>query len=234
MQKIPDNTIDSILCDLPYGITKNDWDVPIDMEALWLEYRRIIKNNGSIVLTASQPFATDLINGCRDLFRYDLIFEKTLGSGFLNAKRMPMRYHEHILIFYKGLPTYNPIMTKGKRKRGINKSETHGTNYGKKTRFNYAYDDKGKRYPKSIISISTGDRTKEQYHPTGKPLQLFEWLIETYTNQGDLVLDNCMGSGTTGVAALKLQRKFIGIEINKEYFNIATKRIADWQHQTRL
>lgn len=132
MKEMDDKCIDMILTDLPYGVTRNSWDIPIDLELLWKEYKRIVKHRGIVVLTATQPYATDIINSNRKYFRYDLIYEKTLGSGFLNARKMPMRYHEHILIFYDKLPTYNPIMMIGVRKRGINKAKTHGTNYGKR------------------------------------------------------------------------------------------------------
>ena len=226
LKQVDNKSVDMIFCDLPYGVTRNDWDKPLPIEELWQEYKRIIKDNGIIILTATQPFATDLINSCRELFRYDLIFEKTLGSGFLNAKRMPMRYHEHILIFYKNLPKYNPIMGQGNRKKGINKSTDNGSNYGKKTKFNYEYDDGGRRYPKSIIRISTGDRTKEQFHPTGKPVELLRYLIKTYTDEGDIVLDNCMGGGTTAVACKQLNRNFIGMELLDEYVKIANKRLG--------
>lgn len=222
---IPDKAIDMILCDLPYGTTKNNWDIVIPFVPLWEHYERIIKDNGAIVLTASQPFTTDLINSNRKLFRYDLVYEKTLGSGFLNAKRMPMRYHEDIIIFYKKLPIYNPIMWGGENKKGINKSTDNGTNYGKMTKFNRFYDDGGLRYPKSIIKISTGDRTKEQFHPTGKPVKLMAYLIKTYTNEGDLVLDNCMGSGTTARACIDLNRRWIGSELSPEYCKIWENRI---------
>ena len=225
MKELPDKSIDMVLCDLPYGTTQNKWDIIIPFKPLWKQYKRIIKDNGAIALTASQPFTTDLINSCRELFRYDLIYEKTLGSGFLNAKRMPMRYHEEILIFYKKLPTYNPIMGIGVKKKGINRSADNGTNYGKRTKFNQIYDDKGKRYPKSIITISTGNRTKGIFHPTQKPVALFEYLIETYTNKGDLVLDNCVGSGTTCVACQNLHRNFIGIEKEEKYCEIARERL---------
>jgi len=225
MKKIPDNSIDLVLTDPPYGTTKNDWDNVPDLDKLWKEYKRIGKDNCGFIMTSAQPFTTDLINSQRELFRYDLIYEKTLGSGFLNAKRMPMRYHEEILIFYKKLPTYNPIMGDGVRKRGINKSIDNGTNYGKRTKFNQKYDDGGKRYPKSIIRFSTGDRTKEQYHPTGKPLELISYLIKTYSKEGDLILDPFLGSGTTAVAARNLKRNYIGIEISKEYCEIAKQRL---------
>ena len=222
LSKLEDESIDLILTDPPYGITQNEWDIVPNLNKLWKKFDRISKVQ---ILTSCQPFTTDLINSNRKKFKYDLIFEKTLGSGFLNAKKMPMRYHEEILVFYKKLKTYNPIMGVGKRKRGINKSTSHGSNYGKKTKFDYKYDDEGTRYPKSIIKISTGDRTKEQYHPTGKPIALMKYLIKMYSNENDCILDCFLGSGTTMKACLELNRNCIGIEIEKKYIDITRKRL---------
>jgi site-specific DNA-methyltransferase (adenine-specific) len=201
---------------------------------LWKHYKRIIKDNGAIVLTASQPFTTDLINSNRKMFRYDLIYEKTLGSGFLNAKRMPMRYHEEVLIFYKSIPKYNPIMGRGINKKGIRKHDSNGENYGAKTNKNQVYDDKGTRYPKSIIKFKTGNRTTGQYHPTQKPVALFEYLIKTYTNEGDLVLDNCAGSCTTAVAAYNTNRDWICIEQEEKYCAIGRERYEKHTAQLKL
>jgi len=225
IKTFPGNTIDLILTDPPYGITKNKWDIIPNFEEMWNEFKRISKESCVVIMTSAQPFTTDLINSQRKLFRYDLIYEKTLGSGFLNAKRMPLRYHEEILVFYKKLPTYNPIMTEGVRKKGICKSSDNGENYGKRTKFNQTYDDKGKRYPKSVIKFSTGNRTKEKYHPTQKPVALFEYLIKTYTNEGDLILDPFAGSGTTGVACKNQNRNYILIEKEEKYCEIGKKRI---------
>lgn len=222
LSKLEDGSIDLVLTDPPYGITKNDWDIIPNLNILWNEFNRTSKVQ---ILTSNQPFTTDLINSNRKNFKYDLIFEKTLGTGFLNAKKMPMRYHEEILVFYKNLITYNPMMTVGKRKKGINKSDSHGSNYGKKTKFNYKYDDMGTRYPKSVIKISTGDRTKEQYHPTGKPIALMKYLIKTYSNENDYILDCFLGSGTTMKACLELNRNCIGIEKEKKYIDITKKRL---------
>jgi site-specific DNA-methyltransferase (adenine-specific) len=225
MKDIPDKSIDLVLTDPPYGTTRNDWDKVPDLDKLWNELKRIGKDNCGFIMTSAQPFTTDLINSQRELFRYDLVYEKTLGSGFLNAKKMPMRYHEEVLVFYRNLPTYNPIMGQGVRKKGINKSADNGTNYGKRTKFNQEYDDGGKRYPKSIIRFSTGDRTKEQYHPTGKPTELMGYLIKTYSNENSLILDPFMGSGTSCVGAKQLNRSYIGIEISPKYCKIAQERL---------
>jgi len=221
MKLIPDKSIDMILCDLPYGTTRNKWDAVIPFEPLWREYERIIKDNGAIVLTASQPFTSALVVSNIKLFRYDLTWDKSQVTGFLNAKKMPLRRHEDILVFYKKQPTYNPQFSIGKPyriKRG------HDTpNYGKQTANETVSD--GRRYPTSIIEIP--QKREKGGHPTQKPVALFEYLIKTYTNEGEVVLDNCMGSGTTAVAALKTNRRFIGFEIVSEYVEIANKRIKE-------
>jgi len=229
MKRIPDNSIDMILADLPYGLTRCDWDIIIPLKPLWKQYKRVIKEDGAIVLTASQPFATELINSNMDLFRYDLIWYKPLGTGFLNANKMPMRNHEHILLFYKHLPTYNPQFDVGKRKKGKRKRDRTNSCYGdlnNESQEQLHYDNKEKRYPQSIIEISNGDRINENEHPTQKPVALFEYLIKTYTNESNIVLDNVIGSGTTAVACLSTNRKFIGFEKEEKYYNIALKRIG--------
>ena len=225
MKQMPDKSVDLVLTDPPYGTTRNEWDKIPNLESLWKELKRIGKDNCGYIMTSAQPFTTDLINSNREQFRYDLVYEKTLGSGFLNAKRMPMRYHESIIVFYDKLPTYNPIMGQGVRKTGINKSQDNGTNYGKKTKFNQEYDDMGKRYPKSVIKFSTGDRTKEQHHPTGKPVELMSYLVKTYSNENDIVLDPFLGSGTTAMSCKYLKRNYIGIEIEEKYCEIARQRL---------
>lgn len=223
MPTLADKSVDMILCDLPYGTTRNEWDIVIPFEPLWEQYERLIKNNGAIVLTAAQPFTTDLINSNRRLFKYDLIWCKPLGTGFLNANRMPMRNHEHILVFYKSLPAYNPIMTKGRlREKGRKTDSTKEACYGKykaTSSFNDLY------FPKSVITVSNGDNTKENDHPTQKPVALFEYLIRTYTNHGDTILDNCAGSGTTGEAAENLGRNSIMIEQDSKYCQIIRNRL---------
>jgi len=221
MKYIDDKSIDMILCDLPYGVTKNKWDSIISLEKLWNQYRRIIKENGAIVLTAQQPFTTSLIMSNQEEFRYSLVWDKIGTTGFQNAKKMPLRRHEDILIFYKKLPNYNPQMeTRGKpRKKGGSKVD-NGC-YGElrsKESFNNEY------YPTSIIAISNAVKIGK-IHPTQKPVALFEYLIKTYTNENELVLDNCMGSGTTAIACINTNRNYIGFELNKEYYEIAKNRI---------
>lgn len=230
MKEIPDKSVDMILCDLPYGVTaRNEWDKIINTKELFREYKRIIKEKGIICLTATQPFATELISESKELFRYDLIWEKSQGTGFLNANRMPLRSHELILIFYKKLGTYNPQKEDGKPYKMTRRNDT--SNYGKTNIINFTTDNKdGKRFPKSIIRISYD---KEKLHPTQKPVALMEYLIKTYTTEEMVVLDNCMGSGTTGVACKNLKRKFIGIELDENYFKIASQRINEDKNEVR-
>ena len=187
MPLIADKSIDMILCDLPYGKTRNVWDKPIDMSSLWAEYRRIIKDNGAIILTAIQPFTTDLINSARDIFRYDLVWEKSMPVGYLNANRMPLRSHESILVFYKKLPTFNPQKINGQGpKKVMGKKDNRCKSYGKHSKIDYN-GDSGVRYPKSIVRFINGNN--HTGHPTAKPIALFEWLIASYSNPGELVLD---------------------------------------------
>ena len=223
MKNIPDKSIDMILCDLPYGTTQNKWDSIIPLEPLWKQYKRIIKDNGAIVLFAQTPF--DKVLGASNLkmLKYEWIWEKQQGTGFLNAKKMPLKKHENILVFYKKLPIYNPQMIGNEiRTKKRNKNGKTTDNYGK-----FTYDEQSTyvgRYPTSILSF---DRDKNKLHPTQKPVALLEYLIKTYTNEGEIVLDNCMGSGSTGVACKHTNRKFIGIEIDEKYFEIAKKRIEE-------
>ena len=227
MKDIPDKSIDMILCDLPYGTTACKWDTIIPFEPLWEQYKRIIKDNGAIVLTASQPFTSKLVMSNPDMFRYEWIWEKSLGGNPLLAKKQPLKVHENILVFYKKLPIYNPQMTTGKiRNKKIapfndKPDELWGgstTSIKKIDNINNLY------YPKSYQHFSNADQ-KNKLHPTQKPVALMEYLIKTYTNEGDTVLDNCMGSGTTGVACKNLNRNFIGMELDQDYFEIAKKRI---------
>jgi site-specific DNA-methyltransferase (adenine-specific) len=213
-----------ILCDLPYGTTACAWDKRIDMDRLWAEYRRVAKPNAAVVLTAQQPFATDLINASRKWFRYEIVWEKAIALGFFNAKKMPLRAHENILVFYRALPTYNPQMTAGKpyKKRAL-------TNLGTaiyRTKTPMASDNKGTRYPRSVQRWAQERRTG---HPTEKPQAMFEWLIRTYTYPRETVLDNCMGGGTTAAACEATGRRWIGIEMSEEYCEMTRKRIMDAQ-----
>jgi site-specific DNA-methyltransferase (adenine-specific) len=227
MKQIEDKSVDMILCDLPYGTTACKWDTIITFEPLWEQYKRIIKDNGAIVLTASQPFTSALVMSNIKMFKYCLIWNKNkCGSPGL-AKRRPLKTHEDILIFSKGVERYNPQMEIGKpffRKRS-GKSRENNMGYGFA---NNTQDivNTGTRYPKSIINISRDFSAQQQIHPTQKPVALFEYLIKTYTNEGDLVLDNCIGSGTTAIACINTNRNFIGIELSPEYCEIANKRIS--------
>lgn len=224
MNDIPAASIDMILCDLPYGTTKNEWDSIIPLDHLWDHYKRIIKDDGAIVLTAQTPF--DKVLGCSNLemLRYEWVWEKTAATGHLNAKKMPLKAHENILVFYKKLPTYNPQITGG-HVRKVSKAEHNknplSSNYGK---FDSKTYDSTDRYPRSVLRFPT-DKQKEALHPTQKPISMFRYLIETYSNPGDLILDNCIGSGTTAAAAISCGRSFIGIEKDKKYFEIARRRI---------
>ena len=223
MKRIADKSIDMILCDLPYGMTYNKWDTVIPLDRLWKQYKRVIKDNGAIVLTASQPFASELICSNRKLFRYEWIWEKENSTNFLNAKKNPLKKHENILVFYKKLPVYNPQMSKGKPYTAVRK-EKPSLNYYKNQKMAKTVSD-GERYPISIIKFS---RDKEKLHPTQKPVALFEYLIRTYTNERETVLDNCMGSGTTAIACLNTNRNFIGFELDEEYWKIANERIEKY------
>jgi len=224
MPQILDGTVDMIFCDLPYGATANKWDTIIPLEPLWEQYNRVIKENAVIALTATQPFASRLIMSNLEMFRYDLIWKKNKKTGFLNANKMPLREHESILIFYKKLPIYNPQKTFGHKPVNSFTKHGDGTNYGKTKTMSGG--GQTSRHPSSILNIPVvNNDSKEKFHPTQKPVALVEYLIKTYTNAGDLVLDNCIGSGTTAVACLKNNRKFIGIEKDETFYNIAVDRI---------
>jgi site-specific DNA-methyltransferase (adenine-specific) len=229
MKFIPDKSIDAIISDPPYGTTACKWDTIIPFEPLWEQYKRIIKDNGAIVLTASQPFTSALVMSNIKMFKYEWIWEKSRATGFQNSKYAPMRNHENIVVFYKNKPLFTQVNIKkldkpisSWRKNGKGGNLLSGVNtYGK---------DKMQEltgYAKTIIKINNEHNVGKQIHPTQKPVALFEYLIKTYTNEGDLVLDNCMGSGTTGVACKNTGRNFIGIELDQTYFNIAKKRIND-------
>lgn len=226
MKDIPDKSVDMILCDLPYGTTQNKWDSIIPLDRLWEQYNRIIKDNGAIVLFAQTPF--DKVLGVSNLkmLRYEWIWEKTTATGHLNAKKMPMKAHENILVFYKKLPTYNPQKTTGHTPvHSYTKHQDDGSNYGK-TAVGISGGGSTERYPRSV-QIFKSDKQRCSLHPTQKPVELLEYLIKTYTNEGDLVLDNCIGSGSTAVACLNTNRKFLGFEVDENYFNIAKTRLEN-------
>ena len=225
MKNIPDKSVDMIFTDLPYGTTQNSWDSIVDLDEMWCHYERIIKENGAILLFAQAPFDKILACSNMKLFRYEWIWEKTLATGFLNSKKMPLKAHENILVFYKKLPTYNPIKTTGQRKVSKKASKDKAiksSNYGKQY-FRSDYDST-ERYPRSVLTFKS-DKQKNYLHPTQKPIELIKYMINTYTNIGDTVLDSCMGSGTVPTACVELKRYFIGIELQLEYFKIAENRV---------
>ena len=227
MKKIDDESIDCIICDLPYGTTSNSWDSIIPLEILWQEYYRICKSNAAIVLTASQPFTSKLVMSNIENFRHEWIWIKNRGSNFANTVREPMKEHEEILVFSRGKWTYNKQMQSrtggGSDRVKYNvKFETSSTNYRDfKTR------EENKLPELRVPSSCQKFNTEVGLHPTQKPVDLFRYLVRTYTNEGDLVLDNCMGSGTTAIACIRENRNFIGFELNKEYYDKSCKRIKE-------
>lgn len=229
MQEISDDSIDLVLADPPYGTTACKWDSVIDLDRVWPQLDRICKINAAVVLTASQPFTTTLISSNMKAFKYCWVWEKSTATGHLNAKKMPMRAHEDIVVFYRKPPTYNPQKTTDHKRKISNvldkstlASDVYGTQKG-----GLKYDST-ERYPRSVIATST-DKQKSKLHPTQKPVALMEYLMRTYSNLGDLVLDFTMGSGTTGVAACNLNRDFIGIEQDATYFALAENRIMEFE-----
>lgn len=222
MNNIPDQSIDMVLCDLPYGTTRNKWDVVIDFDALWKQYRRIAKPNAAIVLFGDGMFTARLMLSNPREWRYNLVWDKQRCCDFLNANRKPLKSHEDLCVFYRKPPVYNKQMWQSKpykRQPNGRLSENYGN---RKPAWSESLN--GERNPLTILSFP---RDSKRSHPTQKPVALLEWLIRTYTNEGGVVLDNCMGSGSTGVAAINTGRRFIGIEIDDTYFQIAQQRIAD-------
>ena len=229
MPTLPAQSVDMILCDLPYGTTAIEWDKPIPFDPLWAEYERIIKPNGAIVLFSGQPFTTDLIQSKRKLYRYEIIWKKTRAQGYLNANKSPLRAHENIIVFYKNQPTYNVIKQDANLEklgsyvgRVKNACPMRSKQYREMDRTTWI--DDGKRYPTDVIEFPNPNNRSQ--HPTQKPVDMLKFLVMTYTNPGEKVLDNCMGAGSTGVACVETGRNFIGIEINQKYFDIASKRIS--------
>lgn len=223
LQYVPDRSIDMILCDLPYGTTQSKWDCPLDLEALWKQYKRICV--GAIVLTAQAPFDKVLGASNLEILRYEWIWEKTEATGHMNAKKCPMKAHENVLVFYAQQPTYNPIKTSGHARKTAVKRGDVSTVYGEQ-KFDAIPYDSTERYPRSVL-VGPTDKQRSNLHPAQKPLWLMEYMVRTYTNEGETVLDNCMGSGTTGVACVNLGRKFIGMELDAGYFETASKRISE-------
>jgi len=234
MKDTPDGSVDMVMADPPYGTTACKWDSIIPLEPMWEQLKRVIKKNGAIVLTASQPFTTVLISSNMGMFKYEWIWDKHRPTGAFMAKKIPMKVHENILLFYTTQPGYNPQkenrdkknIRKNRIKNSLIKSYSSSNIYDFKDG-NFANDfDEDKTYPKTIISIPNIDNfSGKRVHPTQKPIALMEYLIKTYTNEGETVLDFCMGSGTTGEACINLCRNFIGIEKDTEYFRIAEERI---------
>ena len=225
MKEIPDGSVDLILVDLPYATTQNKWDSMIDLEEMWIQLNRICKPDTAKLMFAQTPF--DKILGCSNLkeLKYEWIWEKTTATGHLNAKKMPMKAHENILVFYNSLPTYNPQKTTGhKPANSYTKHQDDGSNYGE-TKVGISGGGQTDRYPRSVQVFKT-DKQKVSLHPTQKPVALLEYLIKTYTNEGETVLDFTMGSGSTGVACFNTGRSFVGIELDDNYFDIAKDRIA--------
>ena len=217
MKDIPDGSVDMVLTDPPYGTTACKWDSVIPFEPMWEQLKRVTKKNGAIVMTASQPFTSALVMSNPKMFKYNWVWKKSSATGHLNAKRMPMKNHEDVVVFYKRSCVYNPQGTKPFGK--VVRRENNGDCYGSSGQENY---QEVTNYPRTVQEVHSEGKTT---HPTQKPVALMEYLIKTYTNEGETVLDFTMGSGTTGVAAKNLNRDFIGIELDEEYFKIAQQRI---------
>lgn len=234
MQRIPDGTIDAVICDLPYGTTACKWDSVIPFEPLWEQYKRIAKPNAAIILFSKQPFTTALIMSNPEWFRYELIWEKSRAGNSMQVKSRPASIHENIEVFYKSQPTYNEQKFQVDEKY-IDKRKSIRNSYYKSEHYSGVMKrkaDDGWRHPQSVLPFNSVWHT--DMHPTEKPVELLRYLIRTYTDEGQVILDNCIGSGTTAVAALLEHRHFIGFELNKEYFEKANKRIKLEQQQLSL
>ena len=231
MKKIPDKSVDMILADLPYQVTACKWDTIIPFEPLWEHYERIIKDNGAIVLTGQEPFSSHLRMSNIEDYRYDWKWDKVVGSNFINAKRMPLKVYEDVMIFYKRQPTYNPqmVLREERNFRVSGKSGNTSNRVNGVKQLSGVASNKTK-YPTNKIEINRLEKelnSKHVIHPTQKPIALFEYLIKTYTNEGETVLDNCMGSGTTAIACINTNRNFIGFELDETYYNLSLQRIAE-------
>lgn len=224
LSNIPSSSVDLVCADMPYGTTNCRWDTVIDLQCLWKHYKLVCKPNAAIVLFAQTPF--DKVLGCSNLawLRYEIIWEKTHSTGHMNAKKMPMKAHENMLVFYNRLPTYNPQKTTGHARKTAVKRQDNTAVYGSQNFGELPYDST-ERYPRSVWRFPS-DKQRSKLHPTQKPLALIQEVIKTYSNPGDTVLDNCMGSGTTGVAAQSLGRSFVGMELDSEFFRVASVRIG--------
>ena len=236
MKEIPSKSLDLILCDLPYGVTKNPCDKKLPYEELWREYKRIIKDNGAILLFGQGRFYVELVESNRKWFRYDLVWDKVLISGFLNANRMPLRRHEQIAVFYKKLPKYRPQFTEGQPLHGKGKAykdkAMKNQNYGSFEPTDDVRCGSTEKYPTSVLVFPKAHPSCAE-HPTEQPVALLEYLIKTYTDEGDVVMDNCMGSGSTIVACIRTNRRYIGFELNEEHFATAERRIYNEMKERR-
>lgn len=221
LQSIPDNSVDMVLTDPPYGTTQNKWDFVVDMNLFWKEIKRVTKEHSAIILFSQMPFTATAVMSNPKMFRYEWICEKHNPTGFLNAKRMPLKSHENVLVFYNKLPTYNPQMIQGKA-HSIGGAGRQSKNYG-----SYSYTKRGTSnmyYPRDVIKVDWQDSIRG-LHPTQKPVSLCEYFIKTYSNKGDIILDPFIGSGTTAVAAINTERKYIGFEKDDKYFEVAKNRL---------
>lgn len=237
MKMIPDGMVDAVICDLPYGVLNSQseggsWDAIIPFEPLWEQYRRITKPTAPIVLFAQGMFTAKLMMSQPKMWRYNLVWNKTRAVGYLNARRMPLRSHEDILVFYQRPSTYNPQYTKGTPNHSRGKMEGKQTNrcYGKINKPTDTFTER--KFPKSIIDIP--NRIRENFHPTQKPVDLLRYLVRTYSNPGNVILDNCIGSGTTAIAAMREHRHYLGFELNKDYFDKAQQRIDRERQQLTI
>ena len=241
MKQLPNKCIDMILCDLPYGTTACKWDIIIPFEPLWEQYKRIIKDNGAIVLTASQPFTSKLVMSNLGMFKYEWIWNKKRVTNILLSKKQPLKQHENILLFYKNQPIYNPQPTL-KNTKGLmsnkNLKKSHKTETTGDSNLIQSDNENEYGYPKTILNdipiMNNLSKDKSGLHPTQKPVALFSYLIETYTNENDIVLDNCSGSGTTAISCLETNRKYICCELDSNYYDISLKRIDDYNKQVKL
>jgi site-specific DNA-methyltransferase (adenine-specific) len=227
LKTLPDNSIDLMVTDIPYATTKLNWDKSVDLQKMWPEWKRVVKQDGAFIFTATQPFATDLINSARDLFKYDLIWNKVRACGFLNANKMPLKTHESILIFYRKLPVYNPVMREGK---AYDKTKYNGieNEHGVLRKFKWeSKKNEGLRFPVSILEFSQNWTRQQQLHPTQKPVDLFRYLIKTYSKEGDTIFDGYSGSGTAALAAKLENRNFICCETDKIHFEKSVKRLEE-------
>ena len=225
MKSLDDSSIDMILTDFPYGTInkRNTWDTILDYEKFWKEAYRVCKLNAAIVSTAAQPFTSVLISSNYKHFKYTMVWEKSKATGYLNAKKQPMRAHEDIVVFYRKQPTYNPQMVQGSpydKGKAVRDTEA----YGVQTEAIHVKNNSGLRYPRSVQYFKTAE-SEGKHHPTQKPVDLYRWLVRTYTNEGDTILDPCMGAGTTGISAVMEGRSFVGMEMGQEYFDKARERI---------